>query len=123
MLEWKKNDSQRQAERTTLVNMLILLPLLSVLISSCFMRKINGERDDQSGVWYNNCAGYTLNYTNKVNEERDSVTIYGRVSDCSSNKAIQEAEISFYGINDSVKFRTKTDNKGYYEIKVTIGAL
>lgn len=109
-------------KRTQAFPIILLVVLVNLLISSCSTIKTNQEKeDDQSDVWYNNCAGYTLNYTNKVNEERDSVTIYGRVSDCSSNKAIHEAEICFYGINDSVKFRTKTDNKGYYEIKVTIG--
>ncbi|MGX5691456.1 carboxypeptidase-like regulatory domain-containing protein [Arcticibacter tournemirensis] len=77
--------------------------------------------EEQSDVWFNNCAGYTLNYTNKVSEERDSITIYGIVKFCSSNKAIQGAEISFYGNSDSVMFHTKTDAKGYYEIKVSRG--
>ncbi len=107
-------------EPTQVVN-IIFLSILIIFTCSCALVKNNKDTDDQSDVWYNNCAGYTLNYTNKVNEERDSVTIYGKVRFCSSNKVIHEAEISFYGTNDSVKFRTKTDDKGYYEIKVTKG--
>ncbi|TQM50449.1 hypothetical protein BDE36_2195 [Arcticibacter tournemirensis] len=127
MLESTKNDSQGQAERAERrphVNMLVLLPLLSLLICSCFTRKADRERDDQSRIWSDNCSGYTFNYTDKFNNEddcrNDSVTIYGKVRYCSMHKKLPGSTICFLE-GDSLKFSTRADKRGYYEIKIKRG--
>ncbi|RXF68124.1 carboxypeptidase-like regulatory domain-containing protein [Arcticibacter tournemirensis] len=106
-----------------IIAFILLSVLVILLISSCSTAKTYQELEDerQAKVLKNNCAGYTLNYTDKVSEERDSVTIYGKVRYCSTKEIPPKTKISFYGTNDSLKYQTETNEKGYYEIKVTNG--
>ena len=75
----------------------------------------------QEKLWKNNCSGYTFNYTDKFPEEKDTVTVYGKVKVCSTGKTPYSTTISFFNRDGTMVKKINVDRSGKYEVRLKKG--
>jgi len=86
------------------------------------MKHLDRDYDkEQEKLWSNNCSGYTFNYTDKFPNEKDSVTVYGKIRVCSTGKTPSSTTISFYNRDGSLEKKIKADRSGIYQVKLKAG--
>jgi len=76
---------------------------------------------NQEQLFSNNCSAYTFNYTNKFPEEKDSVTVYGKVKVCSTGKIPEYSTLYFYNQDTILVKKITIDKSGKYQVKLRKG--
>ncbi|MEI5985330.1 hypothetical protein VJ786_10500 [Sphingobacterium sp. PU5-4] len=79
------------------------------------------KNKNQEELYKNNCSAYTFNYTNKFPEEKDSVTVYGKVTVCSTGKIPEYSTLYIYNQDKILVKKMTVDKSGKYQIKLKKG--